>query len=283
MTIKWGWRDQAELYRGDDRAVIESGESKLLIEEPQTTPAGDTITLLTSKTPLRSSMGEISGILGTYMDITDRKQAEAMLREAEEKYRTLFESSRDAIMTCSPPEWLFASGNPATVELFRVKNEADFISLRPWQLSPERQPDNKPSDEKAREMLELAMRNGSHFYEWMHCRSDGELFPAEVLLSRMNLGGEVFIQATVRDITDRKHVEEQRDRLILDLQKALSEIKTLSGLLPICSHCKKIRDDKGYWNQIEGYLQDHSELELSHGICPDCAEKYYPDMDLYGD
>ena len=78
-----GWRDQADLYRGDDRQVIESGCSKLSIEEPQTTPAGNTITILTSKIPLRSSKGEISGLLGTYMDITERKRLEARLFQSQ--------------------------------------------------------------------------------------------------------------------------------------------------------------------------------------------------------
>ena len=77
------WRDQAELYRDDDRRVIESGSSKLLIEEPQTTPEGNTITLLTSKIPLISSTGETIGVLGTYMDITERKQAEEELKQAK--------------------------------------------------------------------------------------------------------------------------------------------------------------------------------------------------------
>jgi len=67
------------------------------------------------------------------------------------------------------------------------------------------------------------------------------------------------------------------------LEDALSEVKTLSGLLPICSHCKKIRDDKGYWNQIEGYIQSHSDAKFSHGICQDCAKKHYPDLEIYDD
>lgn len=75
----------------------------------------------------------------------------------------------------------------------------------------------------------------------------------------------------------------KRKKVIGYLEKALSEVKTLSGLLPICSNCKKIRDDKGYWNQIESYIRDRSDAEFSHGICPDCAKKLYPDMDLYGE
>src|SRR3989339_829219 len=67
------------------------------------------------------------------------------------------------------------------------------------------------------------------------------------------------------------------------LEKALAEVKTLSGLLPICSHCKKIRDDKGYWNQIESYIQKHSEAEFTHGICQECAKKYYSNYKLYDD
>jgi hypothetical protein len=80
------------------------------------------------------------------------------------------------------------------------------------------------------------------------------------------------------DITDRKKTEEEREQLITQLEEALGEIKTLSGFLPICSSCKRIRDDKGYWNQIESYIRDHSEAEFSHGICPECAKKLYPDF-----
>ena len=87
----------------------------------------------------------------------------------------------------------------------------------------------------------------------------------------------------INDIADKKKSGMEKDKLIGKLQKAANEIKTLQGILPICSHCKKIRDDKGYWNRIESYIHEHSDAEFSHGICPECAEKYYPDMDLYGD
>jgi PAS domain S-box-containing protein len=82
---------------------------------------------------------------------------------------------------------------------------------------------------------------------------------------------------SVRDITARKHSDKERERLIAELQEALAKVRTLSGMLPICSKCKKIRDDKGYWNQIEIYIRERSEAEFSHGICPECAKLLYPD------
>jgi len=85
------------------------------------------------------------------------------------------------------------------------------------------------------------------------------------------------------EISERERLFEQVKEKNESLQKAMSEIKTLRGILPICSHCKKIRDDKGYWSRIESYIHMHSGAEFSHGICPECAKKYYPDMDLYGD
>ena len=77
------------------------------------------------------------------------------------------------------------------------------------------------------------------------------------------------------EISEREKATAQKETLISELQKALSEVKTLSGLLPICASCKKIRDDQGYWNQIECYIREHSEAEFSHSICPDCAKQLY--------
>jgi two-component system cell cycle sensor histidine kinase/response regulator CckA len=77
---------------------------------------------------------------------------------------------------------------------------------------------------------------------------------------------------------ERKRAEAEREKLIKELQDAIARINKLNGLLPICAHCKKIRDDKGYWNQIESYIREHSEAEFSHGICPECAQKLYPEF-----
>lgn len=88
----------------------------------------------------------------------------------------------------------------------------------------------------------------------------------------------VSVEKLQQEVVQRKQAQEEREGLITELQKALSEVKALSGLLPICASCKKIRDDKGYWNQIEGYISKHSEAVFSHGICPDCVKKLYPEL-----
>jgi AmiR/NasT family two-component response regulator len=81
--------------------------------------------------------------------------------------------------------------------------------------------------------------------------------------------------------TELQADNEAREKLILELEDALAQVKTLSGLLPICSSCKKIRDDEGYWNQLEVYIRDHSEVEFSHSLCPECAKELYPE--IFGD
>jgi len=81
--------------------------------------------------------------------------------------------------------------------------------------------------------------------------------------------------ASLLDLTSRKQTEQERESLIDKLQKAVTEIKTLSGLLPICAFCKKVRDDQGYWKQVEAYVEEHSQVEFTHSICPDCGKKLY--------
>ncbi len=82
----------------------------------------------------------------------------------------------------------------------------------------------------------------------------------------------------LRDITERRAAEQERERLLAELQSAAAEIRQLQGLLPICSSCKRVRDDSGYWNQIETYISAHADVRFSHGLCPDCARKLYPEV-----
>jgi len=110
---------------------------------------------------------------------------------------------------------------------------------------------------------------------------DGRTVWLEVNKQPYIVNGKVagFI-GVARDITRRINLEEGQKKLIGKLQDALARIRTLRGLLPICSSCKKIRDDKGYWNQIEAYVSDHSEAEFSHSICPDCIKKLYSELSV---
>ena len=163
-------------------------------------------------------------LMGFFRDITNRKQAEDMLRTSEDKYRSLFLSSRDAIVTLEPPQWRFTSGNPAAVKMFKVKNDAEFFNYAPWKLSPEYQPDGRSSQEKSKETIETAMRKGSNFFEWTHKRANGEEFLTNVLLSRVEQGKKIFLHATVRDITEQKRLEEELKNA--DEQKASTEIKS---------------------------------------------------------
>ena len=137
-----------------------------------------------------------------------RQRAFAALKESEERYRSLYVESRDAIMTISP-EWGFLSGNPAAIKLFACRDEKDFTGRAPASLSPERQPDGESSSDKFQVMMRMAFEKGSHFFEWTHRRADGTDFPATVLLSRLDSGGQQLLQATVRDMTEQRRLQDQ--------------------------------------------------------------------------
>jgi PAS domain S-box-containing protein len=187
--------------------------------------------------------------LGTVQDVTEQQLAEKKLLESEKRYRLLFESSRDALMTLAPPSWKFTSANRSTLQMFGAVSDAEFTGLSPWDISPQWQPGRLSSSEKARQMIAIALREGSNFFEWTHKRGDGSAFPTEVLLSRLDLNGQTYLQATVRDITERKRLEkeilEQRNDMDA-LQKAQIAAQTAAAiahdlnqpLLAIASYCE---------------------------------------------
>lgn len=153
-------------------------------------------------------------------DISLEKQSAATLRDSEQRFRALFEFSLDAIMTLSP-ERGFLSANPAAVKLFGCRDLAHLLSLSPVLLSPDYQPNGESSAESAARYIEAALRDGAQHFEWQHQRVDGELFFAEVQLSRIAAGSENLVQATVRDISERKLAKQElvaseaRNRAIL--------------------------------------------------------------------
>lgn len=161
---------------------------------------------------VRDEQGKLRHALHKLNDITERRQAKEVLRLSALKLRLLFESSPYAQMTVAPPSWKFTEANQATVQLFGASSVAQFTALGLWDVSPQRQPDGRPSREKAQEMVATAMRDGHLFFEWEHQRLDGQPFPADVLLTRIDVAEEVFLQATVRDISEYKRLENELKR-----------------------------------------------------------------------
>ena len=106
------------------------------------------------------------------------------------------------------------------------------------------------------------------------------LITVDPLFDHGKMVGAVHI---ARDVTKRIEIQNERERLFSELQVALDHVKQLNGLLPICAQCKKIRDDKGYWKQIEEYITEHSQARFTHGICQECSDKLYGDKDWYNE
>ena len=217
----------------------------------------------------------IEGVSVFIKDITERKQADQALQESEAKFRNLFQNHSAAKLIIDPDTGNIVEAN---------RSAERFYGWSVEQLKEMRIQDiNTLSGEQVKAEMEKARLLERTYFEFRHRLSDGSFKEVGVYSGKVDIKGKALLHSIIHDISDRKQTEEQRNRLISDLQKTLSEVKTLRGFLPICSHCKNIRDDKGYWSKIESYIHQHSDAEFSHGICPECAKKYYPEMDLYED
>lgn len=196
-----------------------------------------------------------------------------LLRESEEKYRRLFENSRDALLVLKPPSWHFTDANNAALQMFGVADKADFAVLTPWDVSPEQQSDGRLSSEKAQEMIAIGQREGSNSFEWKYRRLNGETFDADVLLTHIQDGEEVSAQVTVRDITERRKIEEA-------LQKSEAYIKNIletvdEGFIVVDRGYRILSANKAYCNsanlsaeQVIGKLCH----EVSHHCDKPCFE-----------
>ncbi len=152
-----------------------------------------------------------TAIEGIIMDITDRKKAEEDLRENVEKYHTLFDSANDCLFIVDDKKFLEC--NYMTLEMFGCKDYNDIIGHHPWEFSPPFQPDHQLSEEKAKRLLDAAIKGEPQRFYWVHSRKDGTCFDAEVSLNRIYLQDRYLAQAIVRDITSRKQAEEEANRL----------------------------------------------------------------------
>jgi PAS domain-containing protein len=211
------------------------------------------------------------GYEGMQREITDRKRTEEALRESEQRYQKASNIANFGYWELDIANKTFFLSEEAR-RIFDINRNISIVKY-----------DNfielvcHADQEMLSVSIDKAISNGKQLD--LECRINRpggtDRIVHLIAEAQTDMTGKVKSQmGIIHDITEYTHAYEARERLILELQNALAKIKTLSGMLPICSSCKKIRDDKGYWNQIENYISAHSRAEFTHGICPDCMERY---------
>jgi PAS domain S-box-containing protein len=184
-------------------------------------------------------------------------------------YRLLFENCMDGIMKTAP-DGAILDANPAACKMFQRTREEIIAAGRDGLIDT--------SDPRLPALVEQRKVTGKAHGELWGRRKDGTLFPVEfssVVFENPQRQARTCL--IIRDIGERKTAEAERERLIQELQDALARVKSLSGLLPICASCRKIRDKEGRWQQLEIYIREHTEADFSHGICPECRQRLYPE------
>jgi PAS domain S-box-containing protein len=201
-----------------------------------------------------------------------RQDAEESLISSETQLRAILENSLDPIGVSR--DGIHEYVNPAYLRLFGFRNPRDLLgqSVLGIIANDERAAIQRRIERRARgETLEGC-------YETRGRRADGSEFEMEVHVSTYRLNGDQYSLVILRDITARQAAMREKELLIANLREALSKVKALSGLLPTCAGCRKIRDDAGEWQDMETYISEHSEADFSHGLCPGCAERLYPEV-----
>ena len=221
--------------------------------------------------PILDAEGRVTRVAVFGRDVTEERQAVDALQLSESHYRAIVEDQTEFICRFLPGGVLTFVNEAFCRCLGKSPDELMLASLFSLTGSEE-----GPSWADILSMLTPAKPVATCEHRSRRC--GGEVcFQQWTVHALFDAKGRlVEYQSVGRDITDRKRAEAERERLIQELQDALSQVQTLRGLLPICSSCKKIRDDKGYWNHVESYIQQHSGATFSHGLCPDCISTLYP-------
>lgn len=226
---------------------------------------------------LRLLEGESDGssrVVGVAMDVSTRKAMESALREGAERLRDLANAVPEGILTIDS-NGRIRDLNPAAERIYGYET-TELLGRHFDVLLPERF-----REETRRAFGELVSDDRVESFDarpMRGLRKSGEEFSAEVSVAEHVTQGVTFVTTVVRDVTERRRMEQERESLIQELRTALEEVRTLRGILPICSSCKSIRDDAGYWHRVESYIRSYSEAEFTHSLCPDCAERLYGEI-----
>jgi PAS domain S-box-containing protein len=266
--------DLAVQYYASEQEIIISGKGVYDHEAPavNTQKIKKDGWISTTKVPLKDNKGKNIGIVGIGRDITERKRMEETLRETADKFRFVFENAYDGLSifeeTPDRKQRRLIDCNKRYSEMAGRSREELLQIGSTMNIAKTLSAD--PHESNAQNVV----LRGS--FSWI--RPDGKDNVIEYTAVPIKIQGKIITIGIDRDITERKRIEEEREQLIKKLQAALSDVKTLSGLVPICANCKQIRDDKGFWMQVESYIQERSQARFSHGICPDCMRKLYPNF-----
>ncbi len=226
--------------------------------------------VLVSRTPLVDASGALTGLMGVIADMTERKRAAEKIRESEERFRSALDNAPIGMSLVSPEgRWLKV--NRALLNILGY-SEAELLATDFQHIT-------HPEDlEKDLELVQqvLAGTIASYQMEKRYLHKNGSVVSVmlNVSLVRDQHQQPLYFVSQVENITERKQREAEREKLISDLQQALTEVRTLSGMIPICGWCKSVRSDEGYWQTVEQYVRAHSDVTFSHGMCPNCTEKF---------
>lgn len=229
--------------------------------------------------PEKKRNGTVDSVLVTAHDITTHKRHEEILRRSEEELERIFQSTPGGVTIVDLNGRIYFANKEAEqiFGLKRLHSKEQYYNDPAYKLSTV---DGDPLTEKKLPYIQVMM-TGMPVYGLEHAieHPDGrKVYLSVNAAPLLDYNNQITaIITAITNITKLKETELERERLITELQEALNKVKTLSGLLPICAFCKDIRDDSGYWHQVEAYIKEHSKANFSHGVCPDCAKKHYPE------
>ncbi len=265
--IPEGLRERHQLHRANFMQASQARPMGVGLELFARRSDGSEVPVDISLSPLSTDDGVF--VLLAIRDVSERRRAEEGLRKSEREYRALFENANDSIMIFELESEVILEANPKACEVYGfTRDEFIGMSLKSVTLDVAR----------GEEGLRTLLQTGScRDYHTVHMRKDGTPMNIVANSALLERNGRKVVLSIDRDDTERIRAQAERERLIEELTSALAKIKTLTGLLPICASCKNIRDEAGNWTAVERYVRDRSQANFTHSICPECAQRLYPD------